>query len=257
MDQWLSVDNYSLLACLFLNIKNRSADHDNFAKACKGELVDELSRFAGSLFNLAEDDWDGLNSHLEDYSKVLNIQVKIYMESGILHIKKNLFTDALVVSIYQKCENENYIYYTLYHKDFKTISIQSLNLAADFESQKVDDEIAICQELIGEIFQTIKNNPSLIEPGQWLREEFYQLKRKVQKTWTFEEILTGTCKCYIVLFEKCFLCGESSHRYVFACGCKFCEVCLHTLPKSGPCLSCQKQLTSPDIDLINKSKSGY
>ena len=246
-----------MLACLFLNIKNRSAEHDNFAKGCKGELVDELSRLAKYLFNVAEEDWSGLKSYLEAYSKVLNIQVKIYAESYLTHIKENPFTDALVVSIYTKLENGDYIHYALYHKDYKTISIENLNLAVDFVSQKTENEIMICQEFIGEIFQTIKNNPNLIESGQGLREEFYQLKRRMQKTWTFEEILAGTCKFYIVLFEKCFLCGVTSHRYVFACECKFCEVCLHTLPKSGPCLACQKQLTPPDIELINKSKSGY
>ena len=159
-------------------------------------MLQELADLSRILFSLREGEEKELFSELNIFSEQFNIQVKIYTDSGLtFHAKSNRFTDALVISLYQKLAAGTSKYYSLYHTNYNRISQANLNCSTEYvRGESSTSDIRLCEEFIREILGAWKYHPQEAKNTQELRNNFYELKIVSGKTWSFEETLVNCRK---------------------------------------------------------------
>ena len=120
----------------------------------------------------------------------MNIQFRIYSETSLdYELKENLYTNALIISIYKSPDEEvGDKYYALYHSNYKIIDPNNLNCSKEFKNEDIpDDEVNVCEEYIRESLGVFQITPPAKGHDSYY-ESFLKLKRIAMKTWSFEGI---------------------------------------------------------------------
>ncbi|OMJ84320.1 hypothetical protein SteCoe_14606 [Stentor coeruleus] len=254
--------NLPLLSELIYKIKNKQANHNDFATKIKTEqnFSDEINYLATSKF-FEGCDFDSqseelLRPYAERLSTELNFITTIYDRSDIIiKYRNNFFTNAFVVSVYQMQNEDHYNYYTLYHLNYNVMAIENLNVSEDcyvFDYQY--DELALINDLMMTLMESFMISPPKKDVAEDITRQFYLLKRYFKKTWVFEKKLVNACKKYLVGFDKCEQCKKGIHKYVFECGCKYCGECLNAMSVIDSCDLCHKRNSDEDKQLIQRIK---
>ena len=130
------LNKFNEIDTLLMQIKEKNADHDKFAKECRqgGNLLAQIIEFSKVLLpHSSKDTFQTLIPAIEKLSFELNIQAYIYSIIETVKIMKNRYVNPLVISIFQYNTEQNTIkYYSLYHINYKTISIDNLNTSDEF-----------------------------------------------------------------------------------------------------------------------------
>lgn len=185
-------------------------------------------------------------------SKELNVQIAIYDDNDlIVKVINNRFSNALVMSIYQKAEVDRYKYFTLYHVNYENMSIENYNVSEECIGDDYSmDEGSLFNDTMLILMETFKISAPKKHYAETIMNEFYVLKRRSKKTWPFERKLCNACKEYLVGFDKCILCKRVMHKFKFECGCKYCSECLLMMNLLEECPMCRGKLNDQDKSLL-------
>ena len=185
-----------LIVLIFADICNKSASHDEFAKACKVniELITSILEFAKRLFLYQENDTEqDLLIKLDLVSTELNIQISIYDSNGQWKlIKKNRFINPIILSIFCIFEEDQNMYFALYHENYKFIDPNNFNSSIEFFPDEEYVGVSYFLEKIAEeLIDEIKNIELLDSEKIGLQENINQLKNVSQKGIEYERLLNN------------------------------------------------------------------
>lgn len=185
-------------------------------------------------------------------SKELNVQVIVYDDNDVIFkVSNNIFSNALVISIYQNATVDGYNYFILYHSNYRILSIENFNVTDECTEEDYSmDEWNLFNDMMLILMETFKISAPKKHYAEAIRDCFYVLKRKSKRTWPFERKLCNACKEYLVGFENCDLCKKIMHKFKFGCGCKYCPECLFMMNPLEECPMCRVKLSSDDKRLF-------
>ena len=186
-------DSFPLLTNLFNEIKEKTANHDQFAENCTkgGNFVAEISNFSKLLFNIYKEVsmLDSLPA-LKTISSELNIRIHIYTTKGIRKkIKKNRFIDPLVVSVFLLDDNINK-FFALYHEDYKVIDEANHNTSLMFDYKEPDiNHIWIIEEIIRVFAESLDVKAVESFEIETIKKNLEEVRQGLDKVWNFQNPL--------------------------------------------------------------------
>ena len=182
-----------MITDLFKKIAAKTASHDDFATDCKNspEMIQSIQEFGKELFFYK--DGDTVASVYENLNRVsteLNVQFTLYSADGVYDCKKNRFIDPLVISIYYRSAGDQYVFFTLYHENYKIIDPDNFNASTEFfpEEQPVS-KIYYLEELISELLGEIAEVQLEDAEKQKIKEAISQIVPLSGRGQEFEEKL--------------------------------------------------------------------